>query len=74
MERALIKCRTADTFGNAQFAYTARNFNYYMAMAADTVIMECEHLVEPGDIAPDAVHLPGVFVDYVVHCEGGKLA
>ena len=43
-----------------------------MAMAADTVILECEHLVEPGTIHPDAVHLPGVFVDYIVHCEGGR--
>ena len=67
---ALIKCHTADTMGNALFAYTARNFNYYMAMAADTVILECENLVQPGEIAPDAVHLPSVFVDYVVHCEG----
>ena len=67
---ALIKCRTADTMGNALFAYTARNFNYCMAMAADIVIMECEHLVQPGDIPPDMVHLPGIFVDYVVHCEG----
>jgi len=70
---ALIKCRTADRKGNAQFAYTARNFNLYMAMAADIVILECEHLLEPGEIAPDAVHLPGVFVDYIVHCEGGMV-
>lgn len=66
---SLIKCHTADTLGNAVFSYTARNFNYYMATAGKTVILECEHLVEPGEIPPDAVHLPGVFVDYIVHCE-----
>lgn len=65
---SLVKCHTADTMGNAVFAYTARNFNHCMATAGDIVIMECEHLVQPGDIPPDAVHLPGVFVDYVVHC------
>lgn len=66
---AIVKCHTADTMGNAVFAYTAQNFNTCMAMAADLVILECEHLVQPGEIAPDAVQLPGVFVDYVVHSE-----
>ena len=68
---ALLKCHTADPLGNAVFAYTARNFNCVMATAADIVILECENLVNPGEIAPDAVHLPGIFVDYVVHCGGG---
>ncbi len=68
---ALLKCHTADTMGNAVFSYTARNFNCVMATAADVVILECEHLVQPGEIAPDAVHLPGIFVDYVVHCGEG---
>ena len=40
-----------------------------MATAADIVILECEKLVENGEIVPDQVQLPGVFVDYVVHCE-----
>ena len=55
--------------GNAVFAYTAQNFNTAMATAADIVILECEKLVENGEIVPDQVQLPGVFVDYVVHCE-----
>ena len=66
---ALIKCNTADTAGNGVFRYTAENFNPLMAMAADLVILECEKLVEPGSIEPDRVKVPGVFVDYVVHCE-----
>lgn len=67
---ALIKAYKADKYGNAVFKLTADNFNTCMAMAADTVIMEVEKLVEVGEIDPDCVHLPGVFVDYVVLEEG----
>ena len=56
--------------GNAVFKLTAGNFNMSMATAADTVILEVEKLVPVGDIEPDAVHLPGIFVDYVVLAEG----
>lgn len=63
---ALIKAYKADTMGNAVFKLTANNYNAAMAMAADTVILEVEELVKPGDIEPDAVHLPGIFVDYIV--------
>ena len=66
---ALVKCHTADKMGNAVFRYTAQNFNPLMAMAADYVVLECEHLVEVGEIEPDRVQLPGVFVDAVVLCE-----
>jgi 3-oxoacid CoA-transferase, A subunit len=69
---SLVKCYKADRFGNAVLAYTAKNFNYFMATAGDIVILECEHLVEPGEILPDEVDLPGVFVDYVVQCEDGE--
>jgi len=65
---ALVKCWKADRMGNAIFNYTAQNFNFAMATAGKTVILECEELVEPGEIRPDEVQLPGVFVDYVVHC------
>ena len=66
---ALVKAYKADRMGNAVFAYTGQNFNTCMATAADIVILECEKLVENGEIVPDQVQLPGVFVDYVVHCE-----
>lgn len=65
---ALVKAHTADTMGNAFFRYTGSNFNIVMAMAADIVILETENLVNPGEIAPDLVQLPGVLVDYIVHC------
>lgn len=63
---ALIKAWKADTMGNALFKYTAANFNPLMATAADIVILETEEIVEPGELEPDRVQLPGVFVDYIV--------
>ena len=65
---ALIKAHTADTMGNAMLRYSAKNFNVCMVMAASTVILEAENVVSPGEIEPDRVDIPGVFVDYVVHC------
>ena len=67
---ALVKAYKADRLGNAVFKYTANNFNTCMAMAGHTVILEVEEVVEPGDIEPDAVQLPGVFVDYIVEEKG----
>ena len=67
---ALIKAYKADRLGNAVFRYTANNFNTCMATAGKTVILEVEKLVEPGEIPPDAVQLPGVFVDFIVVREG----
>lgn len=69
---AIVKAWKADRMGNAIFNYTAQNFNTAMATAATTVILECEVLVEAGEIRPDEVQLPGVFVDYVVHCPIAK--
>ncbi len=62
----LIKAKRADSYGNLQFALTARNFNPIMALAADKVIVEVEEIVPVGSISPDDVHLSGVFVDYVI--------
>jgi acetate CoA/acetoacetate CoA-transferase alpha subunit len=67
---ALVKAYKADSMGNAVFKLTANNFNTCMAMAADHVILEVEKLVETGEIEPDQVHLPGVFVDQIVVAEG----
>lgn len=67
---SLIKAYKADPMGNAVFKLTAGNFNKSMAMAADTVILEVEKIVQVGDLEPDAVHLPGIFVDYIVVEEG----
>lgn len=63
---ALIKARKADKSGNLVYAATAQNFNPTMAMAARTVIAEVEEIVEIGDIDPNDVRTPGIFVDYLV--------
>ena len=49
---------------------TTKNFNQVMAMAADTVICEADHIVEPGSIKPENVATPGIFVDYIVQGKG----
>ena len=59
---AIIKAQKADPYGNLWFKETARNFSPLMAMAAKTTIVEVEELVELGDIPPEDVHLPGIFV------------
>jgi acetate CoA/acetoacetate CoA-transferase alpha subunit len=63
---ALVQAFLADYEGNLQYALTARNFNPMMAMAADRVIVEAEHIVPVGVIAPDHVATPAPVVDYVV--------
>lgn len=62
---ALIKAWKADTKGNLVFRRTSRNFNADMASASKCTIAEVEEIVEAGQINPDEVHVPGVFVDHV---------
>ena len=72
LERALtadfsiVKAWKGDTFGNLVYRKTARNFNPMMAAAGRTTIAEVEELVEPGAIAPDQVHSPGIYVTRVL--------
>lgn len=63
---ALVKAYKADKAGNLVFNKTARNFNPDCAMAGKVTIVEVEHLVEVGEIAPDDVHLAGIFVNRIV--------
>ena len=63
---AIIKAWRADTAGNLQFRKTARNFNPVMVTAAEMTIVEAEELVEAGEIDPDCVHTPGIYVDRIV--------
>jgi len=63
---ALIRAHKADPFGNLRFWRTARNFSPLMATAATTTIAEVDQLVGHGDIDPDDVHLPGIFVHRVL--------
>ncbi|MCA1223187.1 CoA transferase subunit A [Streptomyces sp. 8L] len=63
---ALVRAARGDRHGNLVFAKSARNFNPLAAMAGGVTIAEVEELVEPGEIEPDAVHLPGIFVQRVI--------
>jgi 3-oxoacid CoA-transferase subunit A len=62
---AFIKAWKGDRWGNLIYRKTARNFNPVMATAADYVIAEVEHLVEPGELDADQVHTPGIFVNAI---------
>lgn len=68
---ALLLGHTVDKRGNIAYRNTARNFNPLMATAAETVIVEAENLAEIGEIDPNCVGTPGLFVDYIV-VGGGK--
>lgn len=63
---ALVHAWKADRSGNLVFRKTARNFNPNVAMAGKVTIVEVEQLVEVGDLDPDQVHLPGIFVHRIV--------
>jgi 3-oxoadipate CoA-transferase alpha subunit len=63
---ALVKAHVADRMGNLVYRKTARNFGPVMATAATTTIVEVHRLVEPGDLDPEVVVTPGIFVDRVV--------
>ncbi|MCX8033273.1 MAG: CoA transferase subunit A [Thermoleophilia bacterium] len=66
---ALIKAWKGDRYGNLVYRKSARNFNPVMATAARVVIAEVEELVEPGEIDPDQVHTPGIYVDRILKGE-----
>jgi 3-oxoacid CoA-transferase subunit A len=62
---AFIKAWKGDRWGNLVFRKTARNFNPVMATAADYVIAEVEHLVEAGQLPPDQIHTPGIYINAI---------
>jgi 3-oxoacid CoA-transferase subunit A len=64
---SIVKAWKADETGNLVFRKTARNFNPACAMAGKVCIAEVEEVVEVGQIEPDQVHLPGIYVDRIVH-------
>jgi 3-oxoacid CoA-transferase subunit A len=63
---AFLKAWKGDRWGNLIYRKTARNFNPMMAAAADYVIAEVEELLDLGQLAPDQIHTPGIFVDAIV--------
>lgn len=65
-EVSLVKAHIADTSGNLRFRLTARNFNPAAAMAGRICVAEVEQIVETGELAPDDIHLPGIYVHRIV--------
>src|SRR5258705_4712372 len=63
---AIVHAWKADREGNLVYRKTARNFNPVMATAARVTVAEVEHLVEPGEIDPDHIHTPGIFIQRIV--------
>ncbi len=63
---SLVKAAVADKSGNLRFNLTARNFNPAVAMAGKVCIVEVEKIVEVGELAPDDIHLPGIYVHRIV--------
>lgn len=63
---ALIRAWKADTMGNLVFRKTAANFNPMMATAGKITVVEVEEIVEPGELDPDHIHTPGIYVDRII--------
>jgi 3-oxoacid CoA-transferase subunit A len=66
-EVSLVKAEVADRAGNLRFRLTARNFNPAAATAGRICVAEVERIVEIGELAPDDIHLPGIYVHRLVH-------
>ena len=69
---ALVHAWKADAEGNLVYRKTARNFNPNMATAAKVTIVEAENLVEPGELNPDHIITPGIYVNRIVHVPAGE--
>jgi 3-oxoacid CoA-transferase subunit A len=64
---SIVHAWKADKAGNLVYRKTSRNFNPMMATAGRVTVAQVEHLVEPGEIEPDQIHTPGIFVQRIVH-------
>jgi len=69
---ALVKAWRGDTQGNLQFAKTARNFNPMMATAGKVTVVEVDELVEVGELDPNTIHTPGIFVQRIIEAKCEK--
>jgi 3-oxoacid CoA-transferase subunit A len=67
---SLIKAWKGDKWGNLIYRKTARNFNPMIATASKVTIAEVEHLVEPGELDPDQIHTPGIYVNRIFQAVG----
>lgn len=63
---AIVKAWKADTYGNLVFRKTARNFNPMAATAGKITVVEVEEIVQPGELDPDHIHTPGIYVDRII--------
>ncbi|WP_027416467.1 CoA transferase subunit A [Aneurinibacillus terranovensis] len=66
---ALIKAWKGDTLGNLIYYRTARNFNPMMAAAGKVTIAEVEEIVQPGELDPDSIHTPSIYVQRIIQCD-----
>ena len=66
---AIVKAWKGDRLGNLVYKHTARNFNPMMAMAGTVTVAEVEELVEPGELDPNTIHTPGIFVQRIFQGE-----
>jgi 3-oxoacid CoA-transferase A subunit len=73
LDYGFVHAYKADRMGNLFFRKTAKNYNPDVARAAKVTIVEAENIVEPGEIEPDQVHLPGVYVKRIVKVERPKI-
>ena len=71
---ALVRAAVADTAGNCRFHAAAQNFNLPAAMSGRITIVEAEKVVEVGELGPDDIHLPGIFVQHVVELSPAEAA
>jgi acetate CoA/acetoacetate CoA-transferase alpha subunit len=71
-EVGIIYAKAADPYGNLIYDKTARNFNPLVAMASDITIVHAEEIVELGDLDPESIVTPGVYVDLIVTGKGGE--
>jgi 3-oxoacid CoA-transferase subunit A len=69
---AIVHAFKGDTEGNLVYRKTARNFNPMMATAAPITVAEVEHLVQPGEIDPDHIVTPGIFIKRIIHVPNAK--
>ena len=69
---SVIHAWKSDVEGNLVYRKTARNFNPMMATAGKVTVAQVEHLVKPGEIDPDHIMTPGIYVKRIVHVPGAK--
>jgi len=70
---AIVKAWKGDTEGNLVYRKTARNFNPMMATAGRVTVAEVEHIVEPGELNPDCIHTPGIYVKRMFQGQAEKI-